>query len=184
MKSFALVSGAAALSGLIALGWAGSAAAQATAVTNRSVTVYAVDARGIGAKLGKIELKDVPDGLRIKIDLEGLPPGPHGFHVHSAPDCSPAPLAGRVVPAGAAGPPYDPFHTGHHAGPHGNGYLGDLPILAVGKDGKARYTMVAPRLKVDDVRNRALLITTGSDNFTDTPYMGGGGDAIACGSVL
>jgi Cu-Zn family superoxide dismutase len=184
MKPTALISSTVGLFALLGFAWAPPVAAQAMAVTNRNVTVYAVDARGIGAKLGKIELKDVADGLRIKINLESLPPGPHGFHVHSAPDCSPAQVGGRLVPAGAAGPPYDPFHTGHHAGPRGNGYLGDLPILAVGKDGKAKYTMVAPRLKVDDVRNRALVITAGSDNFTDTPPMGGGGDAIACGSVL
>ncbi len=159
------------------------ALAQATAISNRSVPIYAVDVRGIGAKLGTIEVKDVNDGLRIKLELEGLPPGPHGFHVHSVPDCSPAAVAGRTVPAGAAGPPYDPFNTGHHAGPRGNGYIGDLPLLAAGRDGKAKYIMVAPRLKVDDLRNRALLITAGSDNYTDTPIMGGGGDAIACGSV-
>ncbi len=32
---------------------------------------------------------------------------------------------------------------------------------------------MAPRLKVDDVRNRSLLITVGSDNFTDTNYATG-----------
>lgn len=162
---------------------AASAQAQATRVTNRSVPIYAVDARGIGANLGTVEMKDVSDGLRIKLDLQGLPPGPHGFHVHTVADCSQAEIGGRIVPAGAAGPPYDPFRTGRHAGPHGNGYLGDLPFIAVAKDGKAKYTMIAPRLKVDDLRNRSVLITAGGDNYTDTPPMGGGGDAIACGTI-
>jgi len=157
--------------------------AQALRVTNRSVPIYAVDARGIGARLGTVEMKDVPDGLRIKLDLEGLPPGPHGFHVHTVADCSQADIGGRTVPAGMAGPPYDPFRTGRHAGPHGNGYLGDLPFIAVAKDGRAKYVMTAPRLKVDDLRNRSVLITTGGDNYADTPPMGGGGDAIACGTI-
>jgi Cu-Zn family superoxide dismutase len=161
----------------------GPAQGEATRVTSRSVPIYAVDARGIGARLGTVEMKDVPDGLRIKLELEGLPPGPHGFHVHTVSDCSQAEIGGRIVPAGAAGPPYDPFRTGRHAGPHGNGYLGDLPFIAVAKDGRAKYTMTAPRLKVDDLRNRSVLITAGGDNYTDTPPMGGGGDAIACGTI-
>ncbi len=166
----------------IATGPAGAQLQNAPEI-KRTVPVYAVDARGIGARLGTLEMKDVPDGLRIKLDLTGLPPGPHGFHVHSVPDCGPATIAGRLVPAGAAGAPYDPYRTGHHAGPHGNGYLGDLPILAVAKDGKAKYAMVAPRLKVDDVRNHAMLITSGGDNYSDAPPMGGGGDAIACAVI-
>jgi Cu-Zn family superoxide dismutase len=172
-----------AAAGCLAVGLAAPCLAQSTAIVKRSVPIYAVDGRGIGARLGTIELRDVTDGLRLKIELENLPPGQHGFHVHSIADCSPAQIGGRVVPAGAAGPPYDPFHTGHHAGPHGNGYLGDLPFIAVPENGKAKYTMVAPRLKVDDMRNRALLITAGGDNYSDTPPMGGGGDAIACGMV-
>jgi Cu-Zn family superoxide dismutase len=160
-----------------------SALAQTTPIVTRSVSIYAVDVRGIGAKLGTIEMKDVADGLRFKLELEGLPPGPHGFHVHSVADCSPALVGGRVVPAGAAGGPFDPFGTGHHAGPHGRGYLGDLPIIAVAKNGKAKYSVVAPRVKVDDLRNRSLLITANSDNYTDTPPMGGSGDAIACGTI-
>ena len=165
---------------LLSLVLAGAAVA---APVNRSATIYAVDARGIGANLGTVEVRDVSDGLRLKLDLSGLPPGPHGFHLHTVPDCSPATIAGRTVPAAAAGPPYDPFNARRHAGPLGNGFLGDLPLLAVNKDGKAKYTMVAPRLKVEDLRNRPLLITAGGDNYTDTPPMGGGGDAIACGIV-
>ncbi len=172
-----------AAAGMMAAAATAPCLAQSTAIVKRNVPIYAVDARGIGAKLGTIELRDVTDGLRLKIDLENLPPGPHGFHVHTVADCSPAQIGARVVPAGAAGGPYDPFHTGHHAGPHGNGYLGDLPVLSVGTNGKAKYTMVAPRLKVDDVRNRSLLVTAGSDNYSDNPPMGGGGDAIACGMV-
>ncbi|MEO8559311.1 MAG: superoxide dismutase family protein [Rhodospirillales bacterium] len=162
---------------------AGPAWAQATPITNRSVPIYAVDTHGIGVKLGTVEMKDVPDGLRIKLDLEGLPPGPHGFHVHTVSDCAQAENGGRIVPAGSAGAPYDPFRAGRHAGPHGSGYLGDLPFISAGKDGKAKYVMTAPRLKVDDLRNRSVLITVGGDNYTDTPPMGGGGDAIACGAI-
>lgn len=165
------------------LGAAVPGLAQNTAIVKRDVPIYAVDAHGIGARLGTIELRDVTDGLRLKIELENLPPGLHGFHVHSIPDCSPAQIGGRIVPAGAAGGPYDPFGTRHHAGPHGNGYLGDLPFIAVPANGKPKYTMVAPRLKVSDMRNRALLITAGGDNYSDNPPMGGGGDAIACGTV-
>jgi Cu-Zn family superoxide dismutase len=42
--------------------------------------------------------------------------------------------------------------------------------------------VLAPRLKVRDVKNRALMIHAGGDNYSDQPAaLGGGGARIACG---
>lgn len=91
---------------------------------------------------------------------------------------------GKAVPALAAGGHYDPANTGKHEGPYGNGHLGDLPALAVATDGMATLPVLAPRLKVADIKGRSLMIHAGGDNYADTPApLGGGGARAACGVV-
>src|SRR5262249_23995688 len=52
-----------------------------------TVDVNAIDASGIGKKIGILRLSDSKHGLRITPQLADLPPGEHGFHVHVNPDC-------------------------------------------------------------------------------------------------
>ena len=87
------------------------------------------------------------------------------------------------MPAGAAGGHFDPQHTGKHAGPQGNGHLGDLPVLQVAANGAATETLTAPRIiDVGALRGKALMIHAGGDNYSDQPApLGGGGARIACG---
>jgi Cu-Zn family superoxide dismutase len=60
----------------------------------------------------------------------------------------------------------------------------DLPALTKGKDGKATTPVIAPRLKVADVKGRSLMIHTGGDNYSDNPAaLGGGGARVACGVI-
>jgi Cu-Zn family superoxide dismutase len=54
----------------------------------------------------------------------------------------------------------------------------------VASDGKATLPVLAPRLKVADIRGRSLMIHAGGDNYSDSPApLGGGGDRVACGVV-
>jgi Cu-Zn family superoxide dismutase len=156
-----------------------AAAAEATA------EIYAVSAEGIGEEIGTMELADSADGLVIETDLRDLPPGPHGFHLHTHGSCEPAHNdQGQMTAALGAGGHYDPDNTGRHAGPEGDGHKGDLPVLEVAADGSAAVTLKAPRLTVADARGRALMIHAGGDNYSDEPKpLGGGGARIACGVV-
>ncbi|MFQ5544838.1 MAG: superoxide dismutase family protein, partial [Acidiferrobacterales bacterium] len=66
----------------------------------------------------------------------------------------------------------------------GEGHLGDLPALYVDGDGNATYPILAPRLRVADLRGRSLMIHSGGDNYSDNPKkLGGGGARMACGVV-
>lgn len=148
------------------------------------VQMTKVSETGIGASIGVLVLADTPGGLAIEASLAGLPPGPRGFHVHEKGDCGPALKDGKPVAALAAGAHYDVGATGRHEGPHGQGHAGDLPVLVVDAAGNAASVVVAPRLKLDDVRGRAIMIHEGGDNFSDQPKpLGGGGARIACGVV-
>jgi Cu-Zn family superoxide dismutase len=148
------------------------------------VSVTLVNEQGIGRDIGTITASDSKYGLVLTPQLRDLPPGLHGFHVHEKPDCAHVMKDGKAVPALAAGGHYDPANTGKHAGPYGNGHLGDLPALYVAADGTASLPVLAPRLKVADIRGRSLMIHAGGDNYADLPApLGGGGARAACGVV-
>ena len=149
------------------------------------VTLKRATADGVGESIGTVTMRDSSElGLLILPDLKGLPPGAHGFHVHTQADCSPKVADGKKEPAGAAGGHLDPDNTGRHAGPVGDGHLGDLPELLVDADGNARMPVVAPRLQVPDVVGHALMVHEGGDNYADQPKpLGGGGTRLACGEI-
>jgi len=148
------------------------------------VKINLVNEQGVGKEIGTVTAADSKYGLMLTPKLSDLTPGLHGFHVHDKPDCSHAMKDGKAVPALAAGGHYDPANTGKHEGPFGNGHLGDLPALYVSADGKAPLPVLAPRLKVGDIKGRSLMIHSGGDNYSDTPApLGGGGARAACGVV-
>lgn len=150
-----------------------------------SVTLHRISPEGVGDAIGEVELADSDHGLLLTPSLEGLEPGVYGFHVHQNPSCEPAENAeGNVVAGLAAGGHYDPGESGEHAGPYGGGHLGDLPALGVNAEGRARVPLLAPRLSVEDLAGRSLMLHAGGDNYSDEPApLGGGGARMACGVV-
>ena len=141
---------------------AGGGAAYAA---NETVTMNAIDAGGIGKEIGTLELSDT-EAVRVTPRLAGLPPGDHGFHVHVNPNCVPGNAPnGQPTAAMAAGGHYDPANTGKHLGPLGAGHKGDLPALTVDADGRATKDVVAPHLKVSDVKGHSIMIHVGGDNY-------------------
>lgn len=176
--------------------WAVPLAGYAADSTILVAPIHAVTADGDGALLGSVTVMAAPTpsagdpaqtagGIILIPHLEGLPPGVHGFHLHSNPSCAPAPgKDGRMMAAGAAGAHYDPSASGKHEGPLGHGHRGDLPVLTVEADGAAHQAVSAPGLSLSDVTGRALVIHAGGDNYSDDPQpLGGGGGRIACGVI-
>lgn len=152
---------------------------------SQQVSIHLVDAEGKQDAIGSIEISETEHGLLFTPDLKSLPGGVHGFHVHENGSCDAAEKDGKIVPAQAAGGHYDPQDTGKHAGPYGDGHLGDLPALYVNEDGTADYPVLAPRIKkLDEIRGKALMIHAGGDNHADHPEpLGGGGARVACGVI-
>jgi Cu-Zn family superoxide dismutase len=150
-----------------------------------TVTMRRATQSGTSDVLGTITISGSDHGATFTLHLHGLPPGPHGFHVHENANCGPTFLNGVLIPAGAAGGHFDPDYTGRHEGPLGEGHLGDLPVLVAQPDGTATQTLTAPRIRnIEVLKGHALIIHFGGDNYKDTPNLdGGGGVRLACGLV-
>ncbi len=149
-----------------------------------SIPLHAVSADGVGERVGQVTVTESDHGLVFTPELKGLEQGAHGFHVHQNASCEPAEKDGKMTAAAAAGGHYDPEETGHHGTPWGDGHLGDLPALYVDADGNATIPVLAPRLDMDDLEGRAVMIHAGGDNYSDQPKpLGGGGARVACGVV-
>lgn len=148
-----------------------------------SVDINKITPDGVGDKLGTVVISEKSGGgLQFKVDLTGVTPGEHGFHVHATGDCAAQTKDGKLQAGLAAGPHYDPTSSKSHKGPTGQGHKGDLPFLTATDKG-VNVVVSAPHLTLADVSGRALMIHEGGDNYTDHPENGGGKGRIACGVV-
>lgn len=142
------------------------------------VSMYMVSKYGkTGRNIGTVNFKDTQYGLLITPNLTRLPAGLHGFHVHVEPSCANRGMAAKGH--------LDPVKHDQHQGPYeANSHLGDLPVLYVNKRRQANVPTLAPRLTVQQIKNHALMIHRGGDNYSDYPVaLGGGGARLACGVI-
>jgi Cu-Zn family superoxide dismutase len=148
------------------------------------ITMNQLTTQGSGPLIGYITARSTDNGTEFIPDLNQLSPGLHGFHIHQHPNCGSAEKQGKIVPGLAAKGHFDPHATGSHAGPEAAGPLGDLPPLTANEAGKIDQPVIAPRVKLSDLKGRALIIHAGGDNFSDKPKkLGGGGARVACGVI-
>lgn len=137
---------------------------------------------------GMVRVTQRATGVVIKPALRGLKPGLHGLHLHENASCQSGQsepndtASASSEPAKEAGEHWDPGITGNHAGPWRHGHRGDLPNLYVNPDGEAITPVYAPRVSSGDFDNRALVLHSQRDNYSDEPdSSGGSGDTVACG---
>jgi Cu-Zn family superoxide dismutase len=136
-----------------------------------------------GQKVGEATLTETPQGVKIVMTVENLPPGDHAFHIHDKGACA----TPDFVSAGAHFNPFEKKHgLKNPAGPH----AGDLPNISVGQDGKAKVETVATLVTLKEGQKNSLFQPGGTslvihagpdDNVTDPA--GNAGPRIACGPI-
>lgn len=144
-----------------------------------------------GAAAGSATLTSAANGVEIAIEVQGMAPGAHGFHIHTNGACAPGPDAasGQMVPFGAAGGHFDPYATRNHGRPGQSAHeahAGEMPNILVGADGRGtlRYTHTQVTLTPGptSVLGRTLVVHEREDDYASNPA-GNSGARIACGVI-
>lgn len=144
-----------------------------------------VDVKMIDSKnksVGKIQLQEQASGVKLTLDLKGLPPGEHALHIHDKGDCKP-PLFK------SAGEHLNPEKKKHGLLHPKGAHVGDLPNLIVGENGKVKGELMAPKATLLEGRNSlftkegtTIVINDQKDDGMTQPD-GDSGDRIACGRI-
>jgi superoxide dismutase, Cu-Zn family len=147
-------------------------------VTGPSAVATLTPASGSNAS-GTVRFVELADGgVRVTVNLSGVPEGVHGFHVHEFGDCGDNGNAagGHFNPDGQ--PHGAPGTAAHHAGDFGN--VTADPQGIVRTEFTARAITVSPGSS--SVVGRAVILHADPDDLTTQPT-GNAGGRIACGVI-
>lgn len=136
-----------------------------------------------GAEVGVVKVNGSSGGgVRVKADVHGLPPGFHGFHIHTVGTCTPP-----FTTAGGHWNPAGQVHPSH---------AGDQPVLMVNSDGTGTLLFVSDRYGIADLFDadgNAFIVHENPDNYANvyrygtpdatTLATGDAGGRIACGVI-
>lgn len=138
-----------------------------------------------GEPIGEAQVQQGPNGTVLHLELQGLPPGAKGIHIHQVGTCDDHEDGFQA--SGSHLNPDDSQHGMLNAeGPD----AGDLANFRVSEEGSARAEFFNERASLDgsfgarilDDDGAALVIHQNPDDHTTQP-IGGAGERIACGVI-
>ena len=150
------------------------------APTGIGTTAVAMLAGPDGAALGTVTLTQTPLGVLVAAEVNGLPAGGHGFHIHETGTCAPD--------FAAAGDHFNPTDAGHGFNNPDGMHAGDLPNIYAGADGMARADYFSAAITLDagadhsvfDADGSAIIVHEKPDTYGADA---GAGGRIACGVI-
>jgi superoxide dismutase, Cu-Zn family len=132
-----------------------------------------------GSKVtGTVSFDRSGKGVRITANIEGLSPGPHGFHIHEFGDCS-------SPDAASAGGHFNPTDMPHAAPQADKRHAGDLGNIEADKNGHARLEVSDSMLTLEgpnSIIGRSVIVHAQADDYKTQPT-GGAGKRVACGVI-
>ena len=157
-----------------------------------------VSLKSITGKIEFCEFNDKKSGknlVKIKVDIKGLPPGKHGFHIHQAGD-----LTHDCASACAHFDPYGNVHGGPNSKIR---HVGDLGNITANKNGVAKKTFFDHKIKLkgrNSIIGRSVVIHQDEDDLglggvdrfgnivdpdlrKESLITGNAGPRIACGVI-
>ncbi|WP_163971540.1 superoxide dismutase family protein [Oceanobacillus halotolerans] len=151
---------------------------QSNGETARTIDMYNSD----GDMIGTAALKESPDGVEVKLKLEGLKPGYHGIHVHEFPKCEGPEFK-------SAGNHFNPDGSEHGLMHPEGSHLGDMPNIEADGGGLVDADLTIPEATLLDGKNSLLegegtsiVIHENQDDGVSQPG-GNSGARIACGEI-
>jgi len=133
-----------------------------------------------GRAVGTVTLDQHPNGVLVSAELEGLPAGAHGFHVHAVGSCEDGFKAAKGH--------FNPEDVSHGLGYGTNMHAGDMPNLFVGTNGNASADVFNHLITLEsghtnsihDADGSSIIIHAKADSYGKDA---GAGDRIACGVI-
>ncbi|CAD7088192.1 unnamed protein product [Hermetia illucens] len=121
--------------------------------------------------------------VHVFVTIEGLTPGPHGFHVHEKGDLSNG--------CTSAGSHYNPDKLSHGAPTSDMRHVGDLGNVIADENGVVSTTLTDSLLTLSGARSiigRAIVVHTGEDDLglgghPDSKKTGNAGGRAGCGVI-
>lgn len=133
-----------------------------------------------GTPHGEVIIGEGDGGLIVKIDAEGLEPGPRGVHIHETGLCEGPDFT-------SAGGHWNPTENEHGFENPNGAHMGDFFNLEIGEDGKGSVEARIEGASLKDGANAlmdadgaAFVIHAGADDLKTDPS-GESGGRIACG---
>ncbi len=128
---------------------------------------------------GKVTFTKEGDMIKVVADIEGLPPGQHGFHIHEKGDCS----APDGTSAGGHFNPMSEPHAGHDAPQR---HVGDMGNITADASGKAHIELTDTMMSFEgnnSIIGKSVIVHEKADDLTSQPS-GNAGARIACGVIV
>ncbi len=162
---------------MAAVALAGCASGSATADSSAAVRAQIADRQGTVVAVARA--RDLA-GLTVRVEVNGMPAGTYGVHVHAVGRCDPPEFQ-------SAGPHWNPTTRQHgRLNPLGH-HFGDLPNLVVDAQGRGSVELAIPGGAVRagaqalmDADGASVVIHASADDERTDPS-GNSGARIACG---
>ena len=163
-----------------------AAAQQATPIATPAAVALDVPLiNASGDAVGLATFTENAEGVTVRLLIEGLSPGEHGWHLHEFGVCEP----GGDEPFISAGEHWNPTNQPHGAPDSAEHHVGDFGNLVASADGLAEveitttdFTFEAGVTSIFDEDGTSIVVHEGADDLATDPD-GNSGPRYACGVV-
>jgi Cu-Zn family superoxide dismutase len=127
---------------------------------------------------GTVTFIQATGGVHVTVELQGLEPGKHGFHIHENGDCS-------APDASSAGGHYNPTGQPHGARLDAERHVGDLGNVIADSAGDVMTDFIDSVITLEgeySIVGHAVIVHANADDLTSQPS-GNAGPRVGCGVI-
>ncbi|MBL0025206.1 MAG: superoxide dismutase family protein [Saprospiraceae bacterium] len=127
---------------------------------------------------GTVVFTKQPEGVKVNIDIKGLKPGKHGFHIHEFGDCS-------ASDGTSAGGHFNPGSKDHGGPMDSMRHAGDMGNIDANSDGKVITEYFDKSIMLSgpgSIIGHSIIVHDNEDDLKTQPT-GNAGPRAACGTI-